>query len=249
MDVTTGTDRSWLVFAAGSIMEAMVRAMAAFRAADGGEAGRLVGGPAGWLHGRILSAERPDLYLSASPAGPTDLVDRGLCRDLRHVCGNRLVVIARPGLEISEATLVDRLLDPGLTIGTSTPLTDPAGDYALAVLSLLFERFPGRRDPRLRRREVVGQPGAREAGRQSPLVAAIATGQADLFFSYATTLPAVRRVLPRVTSVEVPTALAPEIRYTMALGMQAAPAAERFADWFLGPAGGLILEEAGFLLP
>lgn len=43
----------------------------------------------------------------------------------------------RPGLALTPDTLVQRLLDPAVRVGTSTPKADPSGDYAWQM----FERI------------------------------------------------------------------------------------------------------------
>jgi hypothetical protein len=42
---------------------------------------------------------------------------------------NTLCAVALPGVELTTANLLDRLLDPAVKLGTSTPKADPAGDY------------------------------------------------------------------------------------------------------------------------
>ena len=46
---------------------------------------------------------------------------------------NRLCALVRPGLAVTPRTLLDRMLDPQVKLGTSTPKADPSGDYAWEV--------------------------------------------------------------------------------------------------------------------
>ncbi|HVQ79167.1 MAG TPA: substrate-binding domain-containing protein [Pseudolabrys sp.] len=57
---------------------------------------------------------------------------------------NRLCALVKPGLAVDSTTLLARMLDKNVKLGTLTPKADPSGDYA-------FEVFP--------RAEVV-KPGA-----------------------------------------------------------------------------------------
>jgi molybdate transport system substrate-binding protein len=55
---------------------------------------------------------------------------------------NSLCVV-RPGLDVDSANLVERVLDPTINLGTSTPNSDSSGDYALAVFRKLDAVKPG----------------------------------------------------------------------------------------------------------
>src|ERR1700738_3871969 len=46
---------------------------------------------------------------------------------------NKLCALARSGLAATSDTLLERMLDPQVKLGTSTPKSDPSGDYALEV--------------------------------------------------------------------------------------------------------------------
>ena len=48
---------------------------------------------------------------------------------------NRLCALVRPGLDVTPATLLDRMLDPHVKLGTSTPKADPSGRLRLGGLS------------------------------------------------------------------------------------------------------------------
>jgi molybdate transport system substrate-binding protein len=55
---------------------------------------------------------------------------------------NKLCALVRPGLVVDSATLLDRMLDPDLKLGTSTPKADPSGDYAFEVFRSSLGRNP-----------------------------------------------------------------------------------------------------------
>jgi ABC-type molybdate transport system substrate-binding protein len=46
-----------------------------------------------------------------------------------------LLALAAPGFEVTTATLLARMLEPAVKLGTSTPKADPAGDYAWRVFA------------------------------------------------------------------------------------------------------------------
>ena len=59
---------------------------------------------------------------------------------------NRLCALAAPHFVVTPDTLLDRLLDPRVKLGTSTPKSDPSGDYAWQ----LFEKADRLASGRLR---------------------------------------------------------------------------------------------------
>ena len=96
---------------------------------------------------------------------------------------NRLCALVRADLELTEATLLDRLLDPEITLGISTPRADPSGDYAWEVFRRAEALRPGsqvrlkakaghssaaRRRPRRRRTGALMRNSSGPAGRRVP---------------------------------------------------------------------------------
>jgi molybdate transport system substrate-binding protein len=69
-------------------------------------------------------------------AHPESLAKNGNATPPVMFTRNRLCALAAPNPQISTATLLDRMLDPAVRLGTSTPKADPSGDYAWQ----LFER-------------------------------------------------------------------------------------------------------------
>jgi ABC-type molybdate transport system substrate-binding protein len=46
-------------------------------------------------------------------------------------------------LDVTSASVVERMLDPATKLGTSTPKVDPSGDYAWAVFRKVDQLQPG----------------------------------------------------------------------------------------------------------
>ena len=74
------------------------------------------------------------MFASANMEHP-EAVGRERGRPTVLFARNRLCAIARPGLDASPDTLLERMLDPAVKLGTSTPGADPAGDYAFAAFA------------------------------------------------------------------------------------------------------------------
>lgn len=237
-----------VVFAAGSLRSAMSEVAKAFEAADAAASVQLVFGASGLLKDRIAAGERANVFASANMAHPQALAAAGKASPVQRFTRNTLCALVSPRLDATPQTLVDRMLDPAVKLGTSTPKADPSGDYAV----MMFEHI-----------EQQGRKGAFAAlngkalhltgGPNSPPPPAgksvygvlVAEGQADIFITYCTnTLIAVAEQ-PGLKSVAVPDAINVGADYGVAV-IGAAPAAQRFVAFLLGPSGQAILTRQGF---
>jgi molybdate transport system substrate-binding protein len=86
-------------------------------------------GPSGLLRERIEKGERADLFVSADVGHPLKLLRDGRATRVAMFTRNTLSGIAVPKVGLTTANFLDRLLDPWVKLGTSTPKADPAGDY------------------------------------------------------------------------------------------------------------------------
>ena len=136
------------VFAAGSLRAALVRIAGDFEARPDGHRVRLVFGAAGLLRERLEAGEKADVFASANLAHPQALADAGRAEAVQCFARNSLCALAAPSFALQGRTLVERLLDPAVRVGTSTPKADPSGDYAFA---LFIASRPAARPPRARR--------------------------------------------------------------------------------------------------
>lgn len=117
------------IFAAGSL----VGPMNEWIAASGLPADAVappVFGPAGLLRQRIEAAEAADVYASADLNQPRKLVAAGRAATVTPFARNRMCIVSKASLGLTTDNLLDRLLDSGLRLATSTPISDPGGDYA-----------------------------------------------------------------------------------------------------------------------
>ena len=131
----------------------------------------------------------------AGKAGPVVLFAR-----------NRLCALARPEVGVTSDTLLDRLLDPAVTLGTSTPRADPAGDYAWEVFRRAEALRPGSQ-ARLeaKARPLVGGPtSAPPPADRSVYAQLLADRQADLFLTYCTNATQASREAPSLQLVSLP---------------------------------------------
>ena len=125
-----------VVFAAGSLRSAMTEVAKAFEAAHASASVKLVFGASGLLKDRIAAGERADVFASAKMAHPQALAAAGKASPAQRFTRNTLCALVSPKVNVTPETLVDRMLDPAVKLGTSTPKADPSGDYAV----MMFER-------------------------------------------------------------------------------------------------------------
>jgi molybdate transport system substrate-binding protein len=155
------------VFGAGSLREVM--------AVIGGRYHEATGiavinefGPSGLMRERIEKGERVDLFASADLGHPLKLLHDGRATRVALFVRNTLCGVAVPKVGLTTANFIDRLLDPTIKLGTSTPKADPAGDYTWAMF----------------RRIDVFRPGSsRACGQLSQIVAAVRWMAARKFLS------------------------------------------------------------------
>jgi len=233
--------------AAGSLRAAMTEVAAAFVAA-GGPAVAPAFGASGLLRERIAGGEPSDVFASADMGHPATLARE---RRLPVVlfARNRLCALARPGLAVTAATLLDRMLDPAVRLATSTPHADPSGDYAFASFARAEAVRPGARAAlEAKALQLVGGANSAPppAGRNA--YAWLLDGQADLALTYCTNAVPAAAELPGATVVQLPEALAVGAEYGLVV-LTERPGAARLALFILSPEGQMILSRHGFAAP
>lgn len=240
------------LLAAGSLRAALTEAAAAFEAASPGRKVELGFGASGLLRERLLGGERADVFASANMEHPQALAAAARAAAPQAFARNTLCALGAPGFQATPQTLVDRLLDPAVRVGTSTPKADPAGDYAFAM----FERI-----------ERTGRPGANKVlsekalqltgGPASPpppkdrnvYGGLLAAGAADVFITYCTNVVIALREEPALKRIEIPEAVNVSASYGVTVLNGAAGAAQPFVQFLLSPAGEAVLARHGFTAP
>src|SRR5262249_57097631 len=91
----------------------------------------------------LVGGAHADVFACANMEHPQALAAAGKSSPVALVARNRLCAWARPGLAVTPATLLERMLDPAVKLGTSTPRADPSGDYAWEVFRKADKLRPG----------------------------------------------------------------------------------------------------------
>jgi len=244
---TAAAEEPVRLYAAGSLREALTEVASAFEQALGG---RVAGtfGPSGLLRDRIDRGEPADLFASANMEHPASLSQAGKAAPAVMFARNRLCALVRPGLAVTPETLLDRMLDPALRLGTSTPKADPSGDYAWAVFEKAEALRPGsyaRLDAKALK--LTGGPAsAPPLADRSIYGLLVESGEADIFLTYCTNAALAQSDVPALGIVQLPESLAVGAAYGLTVIAGSPPQAATLAFYILSPDGQRILARHGF---
>jgi molybdenum ABC transporter molybdate-binding protein len=238
------------LLAAGSLRAALGEVAAAFKA-EAGNAVELVCGASGLLRERIAKGEAAEVFASADLGNPRALVQAGLAGPVVLFARNELCAFARPEIAVTSETLLERMLDPAIKLGTSTPRADPSGDYAFQVFARAEAVKPGAKAAlEAKALLLTGGPASVPAPDGVNVYGhKLATGEADLFLAYCTNAAPIAKEQSGLKLVRLPAALAVGADYGLTVMAGASPNAWRFAMFILSQDGQAILAKHGFAAP
>jgi ABC-type molybdate transport system substrate-binding protein len=205
-------------------------------------------GPSGLLEKEIADGAKADVFASANMDYPRMLNRTNKSGPVILFARNTLCALVKPALQIGSEDLIDRMLDPSIKLGTSTPNSDPSGDYAFELFRKVNAVRPGagalleRKAQQLTGSATSAVP---PAGR-SAYGWHIAEGRADIFLAYCTAAAEAQKQYPSQQIVKLPQALAVGADYGLTVIKDAPPQAEQFAAFILSSAGQKILIGYGF---
>jgi ABC-type molybdate transport system substrate-binding protein len=238
------------LYAAGSLRGALTDVVQAYRAASGRTVESKFG-PSGLLKDEIAGGAKADVFASANMEHPQALAGAGKSGPVVMFARNRLCALVRPSVTASSDTILEKMLDPQIRLGTSTPKADPSGDYAWEVFrkadAVKAGNFAVLEKKAL---QLTGGPNspAPPPGR-SVYGAILLERTADIFLTYCTNAVVAARENPGQQVVALPEALAVGADYGLTVIKEAGPDAQAFADYILSPDGQRVLAKHGFAAP
>jgi molybdate transport system substrate-binding protein len=237
------------LYAAGSLREPLDDAAKAFADSSGVKVETKYG-PSGLLKEAIAGGAAADVFASANMEHPRALALAGKNGPVVLFVRNKLCALVRPGLAVDPTNLLDRMLDPGVKLGTSTPKSDPSGDYAWELFAKADKLRPGAQAGLAGKAlQLMGGPSSPPAPASRVIYGAlVADGKADIFLAYCTGARAAQRENPDQQIVQLPDALAVGADYGLTVMTGAPAAAYRFAMFILAD-GQRMLAEYGFAAP
>jgi molybdate transport system substrate-binding protein len=160
---------------------------------------------------------------------------------------NTLCGVAVPKVGLTTANFLDRLLDPAVALGTSTPKADPSGDYTWAMFRRADALRPGSYEILSgKAQQIVGGPSnSAPVDGKDPAVAALAAGRVDIVIGYCTSAKLRLSQMAELQVAEVPREIAAGPEYGLAVLKAADPKATDLALFMLSPDGQQIFARYG----
>ena len=205
-------------------------------------------GPSGLLKDEIANGGKAEVFASANMEHPQALATAGRSGPAVLFARNRLCALVRPGVAVTTDTVLARMLDPHIKLGTSVPKSDPAGDYAWEVFRKADALQPGTfatlEQKALR---LTGGPNSAPPPPGRVVYGAlVAAGQADMFLTYCTNALAAQKENPGQQVVALPQPLAVGADYGLTVMTDASANAYRFALFILSAEGQRLLRTYRF---
>jgi molybdate transport system substrate-binding protein len=243
-------DEPVLLHAAGSLRAALTEVTTAFEAATGVRV-QAKFGPSGVLRDEIAGGAPAEVFASANMEHPSALAKARRSGPVVLFARNRLCALVRPGLDVEPATILDRMLDAEVKLGTSTPRNDPAGDYAWEVFRKADVLKPGAFATLEKKAlQLVGGPVAPAAPPGSSVYGMLlAEGKADIFLAYCTGALEAVRENAGMRIVRLPDEIAVAADYGLTVITGASVNAYQLAMFILSANGQRALAAHGFAAP
>jgi ABC-type molybdate transport system substrate-binding protein len=235
-----------VLYGAGSLRDAL-GAIAQEFSAKTGIAVQTAFGPSGLMRQKIEAGDKVDLFASADMASPLKLREAGKAASVVMFTRNRLCAFATPEAGLTAANFAQRLTDPAVKLGTSTPKADPGGDYTWAMFHRIDQKSPGAfatLDGKAQK--IVGGTTAANPAVPDPIAAAFASGTINVMIGYCSGTAQRQKATPGITAVQVPDAFDVGPEYGLALGRIDNADAVALMLAILSPEGQAALAKFGF---
>ena len=239
------------VYSAGSLKMPLQEAADAYGHGSGIRVA-LTFGASGLLLERIKKGEAADVFASANMDNPETLFRDGLAGPVVRFARNRLCALARPEIPATTENLLSTLLDPKVRLGTSTPKSDPAGDYAWQMFHRAETVRPGSYatlDAKALKLTGGTDSAPAPEGRNA-YGWLLESRQADVFLTYCTNALIAAKEVNGLSVIAIPPTLEVSGDYgvtVLAAGNR--EAANRFVAFILSVEGQAILAKYGFSSP
>ncbi|CAG9171629.1 molybdate ABC transporter substrate-binding protein [Cupriavidus respiraculi] len=232
------------VLAAGSLRDVMNELGASFHRQTGTEIS-----PSFGLSGKLraeIEAGRPiDVFASASVEHTSVLAGKQLLARSIVFAYNDLCVVTCPKLGVTEANMLEVLSKPEVRVATSTPVSDPVGDYTWQFFRNADKQRPGFYEAMNTKALKLSGATVPSPSERSPYIAAFQDDRADVYLMYCTNAATAKAALPPLAVLRIPEAL--NVRSAYGIGEQATSASgSKFVEFVLSPAGMEIPRRHGF---
>jgi ABC-type molybdate transport system substrate-binding protein len=239
-----------LLHAAGSLRTSLDTVAAAYEKQTGIKVIATYGA-SGRLREEIERGTKAEVFASANMEHPLALARAGKSSPVALFARNQLCALVKPGLAVESGSLLDRMMEAQVKLGTSTPHADPSGDYAWEVFRKADAQRAGAFTALSHKAlQLAGSPTSAGApGGRNLYGMLVSQGRADMFLTYCTGAMEAVKQNPGQRMVALPDNLAVGADYGLTVMNAASPAAYRFALFILSGDGQRILSNHGFAAP
>jgi molybdate transport system substrate-binding protein len=205
-------------------------------------------GGSGSMRERIEKGESPDLFMSADVGSPRKLATEGRTTvPAIPFARNRMCIISRRSARVTAANLIDRMLAKEVRLKTSTPIADPAGDYAWAILDRIDALRPGAGAVlKEKAQAAMNLTATPSTPNQNPAAALFASKQIDMSITYCSAWAGLEKEAPDLTNLVIPPQLDPHPLYGVAV-LSNKPQAQKLALFLLSEKGQAIIASQGLV--
>ena len=196
-----------------------------------------------------------DVFASADIGNPQKLYTEGLSTQPVEFAQNKIVAVFSSKYSQTKITpdqVLNYLLDPNVKLGTSTPISDPLGDYTQQIFDLANSSQPGSFDVLNNKAlRLVGGPNSPTvpSGQDSVAYFLDNTKLADVFLTYYTGSLTSQAIDPSLQVVPLPDDLSVAAPYGLTTIKNADPNAQKLADYILSSKGQQVLQKYGVISP
>jgi ABC-type molybdate transport system substrate-binding protein len=236
------------VMAAGSLKDAFTAIFTDFTKTYGGGFAP-EWGPSGTLRERLQNGAAFDVFASAALPHAQALTDAGISGPSMMFARNALCVVTEASRALGPGDLIDTLLKPAIKFGTSTPVSDPAGDYTWEMFRKIDALRPGAFGTLSQKAQQLfgGPTTTTPINGRSRLLVALDNHDIDLFVYYCSGAQQIVRASAQYKSVALPPELSVGPEYGLTVSRKAQPAAADFAMYLMSPQGQATLKAFGFI--
>ena len=229
------------VLAAGSLKAALTDIISQWQTEYPQFPVTLVPGPAGWLRERIEKGDPFDLYASAALTHAEAIHQEGLSSSAVLFAHNTLCATVRQDVQVDSNSIVAYLLKPETRLATSTPKSDPGGDYTWKFFERLEIQHPGAYSVLNTKAQKLYGSAPDPTKPRISVNELITSNKMDVSIGYCSgkSGDGLKRV-----SLPAPSPIAD---YGLTVSDKAAPAATNFALFILSPQGQRTLAKHGFM--
>ncbi|MEI6802755.1 MAG: molybdate ABC transporter substrate-binding protein [Burkholderiales bacterium] len=238
------------VYAAGSLRDALSRIASDYQERTGQKVA-LTFGASGLLRERLEKGEAAQVFASADTDHPQRLAAAGAWAAPVVFVRNALCALTSDKVQAEPSTLLSVLLRPDVRVGTSTPKTDPSGDYTWALFAKAENVQPGAfKTLDAKALKLTGAADSPKPPTGRLFYAwSMDEGQADVFLTYCTNAVSAQAEVPRLKVVQIPATLQVSAAYALTVSKTAPPAAIQFARSLTEPAAQAVFQRFGFGSP